>query len=669
VAGLGELTSPPRSGLIYPSNPRAGTARCPTLAKDYVVPGIGQEHDEAVGAVLGNAGRPGGGSELPGITGMIGPGEPGRREADLRQMVQSLMHEPSYAAGTFVHEPLGLWLGWANHRGSFSDCQPIWNEAHDICLIFTGEDFTTPEDIRALRTAGHDFTPGNASYLVHLYEDRDEGFLEALNGRFSGALVDLRRRRCVLFNDRFGLNRIYFVGKNDGFYFSSEAKSLLAVSPELRSLDYQSLAETFSCGAVMQNRTLFSRLSLLPGGSAWTFSPGEDIRKNIYFKPETWEKCETLSGPEYYRALKETWIRVLPRYFQGGEPAAVSLTGGKDSRMIMAWAVAPPGGLPCYTFSGAYRECEDVRLARRVATISGQPHSVIPVDAEFLGGYPKWAERTVYLSDGTMDVSGSVELYVNRIARQIAPVRLSGNYGQEILRRSVAFKPAPVSGGFLRREFAGLVERAAATYGQELGGNRLSFVAFKQMPWHHYSRLSIELSQLTLRSPFLDNDIVSLAYQVPRKLEGDVGIQLRLIAEGNPALGDLETDRGFSSRSITPLDWTRHLARELTVKAEYAYDYGMPQWLATVDHLFRAFRLERLFLGRHKFYHFRIWYRRELVDYIKSVLLDPRALNRPYLDGGRVERLVTAHARGTRNYTSEIHRLLTAELFQRQFTD
>ena len=337
--------------------------------------------------------------------------------------------------------------------------------------------------------------------------------------------------------------------------------------------------------------------------------------------------------------------------------------------MIMAWASVPPGGLPCYTFSGAYRECEDVRLARSVARICHQPHRVIPVGGEFLAEYPKWAERTVYLSDGTMDVSGAVELYVNGIARQIAPVRLTGNYGQEILRSSVAFKPDPVCRGFLQKEFTGMVEGAATTYDQELGGNRLSFVAFKQVPWHHYSRLAIELSQLTPRSPFLDNDLVSLAYQVPSELAENIGIQLRLIAEGNPALGDLETDRGHSSRSVTPRDWAKQLVRELSVKAEYAYDYGMPQWLAALDHSLRSFHVERLFLGRHKFYHFRVWYQRELAEYVKSILLDPRALGRTYLDGERVQELVRAHTKGTRNYTSEIHRLLTAELFQRRFMD
>ena len=107
----------------------------------------------------------------------------------------------------------------------------------------------------------------DASYLVCLYEEMGLGFLERLNGWFSGVLVDLRQQTVVVFNDRYGLNRVYYHEAPDGFYFSSEAKSLLKVLPGLRRLDCRGVAETVSCGCVLQNRTLFSGISLLPGGS------------------------------------------------------------------------------------------------------------------------------------------------------------------------------------------------------------------------------------------------------------------------------------------------------------------------------------------------------------------------------------------------------------------
>ena len=226
----------------------------------------------------------------------------------------------------------------------------------------------------------------------------------------------------------------------------------------------------------------------------------------------------------------------------------MSLTGGLDGRMIMAWANRPPGELPCYTFGSTYRDCNDVRIARLVAKLCRQSHETIEVGHQFFSEFPSLAEKAVYVSDGTMDVTGSVELYVNRIARKIAPVRVTGNYGSEVLRGNVAFRPSSLHEGLLEPEFAKLVQTASTTYYSECESHRLSFIGFKQVPWHHYARLSVEQSQLTPRSPYLDNDLVSLMYQAPPDLFLSKEPSLRLIAEGNTELAKVRTDRGLLYR-------------------------------------------------------------------------------------------------------------------------
>jgi asparagine synthase (glutamine-hydrolysing) len=95
----------------------------------------------------------------------------------------------------------------------------------------------------------------------------------------------------------------------------------------------------------------------------------------------------------------------------------------------------------------------------------------------------------------------------------------------------------------------------------------------------------------------------------------------------------------------------------------------MPQRLARVDHLLSSLHLERLFLGRHKMFHFRIWYRDTLAPYVREMLLDQRSLARPYVERRSLEAVVQGHLRGDRNYTTEIHKLLTLELLHRQFVD
>ena len=275
-------------------------------------------------------------------------------------------------------------------------------------------------------------TSTNASYLVHLYEEMGLEFLGKINGWFSGLLVDLREQKTFLFNDRYGLGRICYHEHEGALYFASEAKSLLKILPALRALNPKSVGEYFSCGCVLQNRTLFSGVSLLPGGSVWTVSKFEPIAKELYFHQGLWEELPTLSESNYYENLKETWGRVLPEYFRENEQCALSLTGGLDSRMILAWAPRLPGQLPCYTFGGRYRDCNDVKVARRLARLSQQPHQIIHVGKEFLSEFPALAEKTAYITDGNLDASGTIDLFVQSRARQIAPIRVTGTNGGEI---------------------------------------------------------------------------------------------------------------------------------------------------------------------------------------------------------------------------------------------
>src|SRR5438876_9157468 len=144
--------------------------------------------------------------------------------------------------------------------------------------------------------------------------------------------------------------------------------------------------------------------------------------------------------------------------------------------------------------------------------------------------------------------------------------------------------------------------------------------------------------------------MVALAYQTPAKLLHN-GPAVRLIADGNPALGKVATDRGLAFRSIPGVNRAQHWYQEFTFKAEYAYDYGMPQWLARLDHIFAPLRLERLFLGWHKVAHFRVWYRDELSQCLKDILFDSRSRGRSYLRPDCMEKMVKAHMNGSRIYT------------------
>ncbi len=602
---------------------------------------------------------------MPGIVGLVTRIPRERAEEKLAAMVGALRHESFYITGTWSDEQLGVYCGWVARAGSFSANMPLCDPSGEAVLVFSGEDYSrcATSASKVVRSGAQN----DAGYLLQRWHD-DHAFPASLNGRFQGLLADHVRGHALLFNDRFGMHRLYYHESADVFYFAAEAKAILAVCPELRRVDLRGLGDLVSCGCVLQNRSLFEGVKVLPPGSAWTFRPDASVQKSFYFQPREWEEQTPLEHEAYYEELKSVFTRNLPRYFEGNERIGMSLTGGFDTRMVMAWQKCPAGSLPCYTFGSAFRENRDVIIARRVARACEQPHRVIVAGADLLGNFPRYAERTVYLTDGCTSVNHAPVLYSNENARAIAPVRMTGNYGDQIILRLRAFKPSRLSPSLFHPDFAAHVNAGVEAYRAATDTHPLTFAAFRQAPWFHYGLAALEHTQLTLRTPYLDNDFVRTNYRAPQSALTSNEVRLRLIAEGNPALRQIATDRASSS-SIAITAALVHAYQELTFKAEYAYDYGMPPLAARADHLVSWLHLERLFLGRHKYYHFRVWYRDALSKYVREMLLDERTLSRPYWDRRAVEAVVHGHLVEGRNYTSEIHTLLTVELIHRLFID
>lgn len=602
---------------------------------------------------------------MPGIVGIISSNNINKKIKELAIMLDCMKHESNYSSGSYVNEHMRLCAGWVCHKGSFSDNLPIFNERKDIVLIFTGEVFTDRYILNDLITKGHEFNLSDSSYLVHLYEEEGREFFKKLNGWFAGILIDLRFGKAYLFNDRYPMQRIYYHLAKEAVYFSSEAKAILNVKNELRKIDNEGFGQLIACGCTLGNRSIFSEISLVPGGSLWTFQGSFIPKKDQYFKQNEWEIQSFLDKETLYQKLNETLRAVLPRYLVAITPIALSLTGGLDTRMILANANLSESALPCYTFGGIYRDCFDIRVSREIASICRQKHTTLRLEKDYFSQFPFLAEKTVYITDGTLEAGRSYELYLNRLAKEIAPIRLTGKYGGEVLRSITStFKPSPPVESVFDPEFRKYIKVATDALKCTRNGNALSFAVFKQIPWRMHGCLSLEQSQLTLRSPYMDNDLVSLMYRASQDVRTSKELSIRLIKDNDPSLFKIMTDNGYAGdKNIANL--LQRIFRIATFKAEWYYNLGMPDVIGRLDYAMQGISPGRLIMGYHKIDHNRIWFRNNLSQYIKDILIDEKTKNRPYLNGSALELMVKDHLQGRRNYTHEINVLLTIELIQR----
>jgi len=578
-------------------------------------------------------------------------------------MLSSMKYENFYKSGIYSNTEMSIFVGWTCFPGSPYENLPIINKEKNVFLFFAGELYDDQQ-----RSISHtvEYRSDITESVIQSYEKYGDTFIKKLNGPFCGFLLDTRLRRVLLFNDRYGMYRLYIHQNREGFYFSSEAKALLAILPETRRFDPVGLGEFLTCGCTIGNHSLYKGISVTPPGSLWISDHG-NIMKYRYFNPSEWRSQNKIKEDVFFNSVSNLFSDLIQKYSSGHQDVGISLTGGLDSRMIMSCLGDSSRNHTCYTFGSMYRDSFDVTIARNVAKECGKLFRVIILDDNFLANFEQYMVKAVFISDGYMGMSGAAELYLNSLARSIAPVRLTGNYGGELLRGIRAFKCHIPKGYFITPHFNHFLDMAKISFQEMESADAITFALFHQAPSQGYGRHSIERSQIIIRTPFMDNELVKLIYQAPSYLLKNNRLTFEIIYRNKPELLKIATDRGLRSADPRFVLLARRFYYESLIKSEFWSSHGMPDWIARISPLGLGRLLDKLFLGRNKFQHFYKWSRSTLQTYINEIL--PWGIENmgEFFDTTLIQKMLQDHKKGKSNYIDEIDNLLKLALINHIF--
>jgi asparagine synthase (glutamine-hydrolysing) len=583
---------------------------------------------------------------VPGLAGIIGskPSSEGKRI--VAAMLATMRHEPFYESGTCSADEVGVHVGWTAHPGSFAARESSRVKPPHLMWVFAGE---------CVSDAG-------GPDIAKSYGQLGDGFVGELNGLFSGLFVDRLSGRALLFNDPYGLERIYFHQTADALYFASEAKALLHVLPHLRALDDEGVAQFLAFGCTHGQRTLFRGVSLLEGGSLWSFEHGGWHRRR-YMTPACLENQPVLREESFNEEFAASFRTSLQRYVGDGRGIGISLTAGLDTRMIMACLPKTSGRPTSYTFSGPRERTLDERIAARVATTIGIDHRVLRIGADFVSNYGAYVDKTVGVTDGCFGATGAHEIYLNAKARQLAPIRLTGNFGSEVLRSMSTFKPLGLASAMFQSDFAPIVASSARAIAAARD-HPVTFAVFREIPSSLFGSLAAGRSQVIFRTPYLDNDIVSLAYRAPSHARQSPDSALHLIGRSHAGLGRIPTDKGVVVGGNGAIHALRRLFAEVTFKLDYLHKEGLPHRLSPLDPAIDGLSKFGV-LGLHKYLPYRRWFRNELSAYVRQVLTDARTSRVSYWNRAFLTSIAEDHINGKRNYVREINAVMTLEAAER----
>ncbi|MEW5758324.1 MAG: asparagine synthase (glutamine-hydrolyzing) [Candidatus Omnitrophota bacterium] len=398
-----------------------------------------------------------------GICGIVGENiNTSKNELIVRAMMKTLIHRGPDDCGiekgkNFIFGHQRLSIIDINHGH-----QPMLTDDKQVVLVLNGEIYNYLELKRELSLKGVKFkTTSDTEVLLKLYEQKGPKCLEYINGMFSFAIFDSRKKIFFAARDQFGIKPFYYYAfPNGNIVFASEIKAILQ-HPRIRAeVNYDGLEEYLTFQFCFNNKTLFKGIKKLEPAHKinWFLSDGDKFQIQEYWKQNY--KVDTRHSKAYsidrLKFLLEDSIQLQLR---SDVSLGAYLSGGIDSSVVASLAGRLYGNdFQCFT--GKFKEgilFDESKYAKVVAkNINTKLHFVTIEENGFIRLMPK----LIYCMDEPVAGPGLLPQYVvSSFAAQHVKVVLGGHGGDEIFggytRYAIAYLEQCIKGAIYESQEEG----------------------------------------------------------------------------------------------------------------------------------------------------------------------------------------------------------------------
>ncbi|MBF0466400.1 MAG: asparagine synthase (glutamine-hydrolyzing) [Nitrospirae bacterium] len=307
----------------------------------------------------------------------------------LLKMGNALIHRGPDDTGYYRQKHLALVFKRLSIVDLTTGNQPMYNEDRTIVSVCNGEIFNFLELKEELIQRGHIFyTHCDVEVLVHLYEEHGDFFVEKLNGQFSFAIYDIKRKRLLLARDQAGITPLFYTMAEGTFVFASEIKSILCHHQIKKEVDLRGLDQVLSFPGLVSPTTMFKGIFSLKPGHTLTASIDEGtIRLNVkeywdLIYPEERQADYQMDESYYVERLDEIFRQSVNYRLMADVPVGFYLSGGLDSSLIGAVIKSLSPAEKRHSFSIAFNDSsiDESVFQRLMADSTGSIHSEVVFD-------------------------------------------------------------------------------------------------------------------------------------------------------------------------------------------------------------------------------------------------------------------------------------------------
>lgn len=219
----------------------------------------------------------------------------------------------------------------------------------------------------ALAIEGYTISPAlSAEQLADLYRTRGTEALQNLDGSFVIAIIDAEKRTALILTDRAASRPIYFSAQSDG----------LLIAPELKCFHAAAAKDSVRPAALLSllvNSYMLGEMTYWPSVQCLGPARRLTLQESRLDLARYWTPAFGQSSPLSAKECDDTIVRSVADHLAQFKRPAIGLSGGVDSRVMVAALKAAGLSIPTLTWTYSEQDSaeSDLAVAARVAEKAG----------------------------------------------------------------------------------------------------------------------------------------------------------------------------------------------------------------------------------------------------------------------------------------------------------
>jgi len=332
----------------------------------------------------------------------------------------------------FVHKRLAILDPTENGQ------QPMHSKDGKWVVIFNGCIYNFKELRKELIDKGHTFnSESDTEVICEGLAAYGTSFFERFNGMFAIGAWNTEEEKLYISRDRYGIKPVYYWFNGKTLVFASEIKAIIKHPDYEMGVDLDALNEYFTFQNIFSYNTLFKGVHMIPpANTAVVDSETKFVKHNSWWDYDFSKTDDVMSFADAKEQTKNLFEQAVTRQMVSDVPVGAYLSGGMDSGSIASVASKQVDRLATFTCGFDMNEVTGREAnfdERRDAELMANHLKTEQFEQVMNAGDIRWSlPKLVYHLEDLRVGMSYPNYYISRLASKFVKVCLQGTGGDEL---------------------------------------------------------------------------------------------------------------------------------------------------------------------------------------------------------------------------------------------